>query len=159
MNRETNKPATERIPPTPAKPSLSGPRCIRTRTGRWIIIDPAAGRITHLDPLFRESSWNIDELARILGICHRTLTRLVRSSLDLPAKVWLRQIRAAHAAELLRQGNKISSVARELGFRHHQDFTREFRIWMGLTPSEFQKAEQARMFPPHKPFLKTPPRS
>lgn len=70
---------------------------------------------------------------------------MVEEGLGITCKRWLREIRIVVACHLLREGNKIESVAQALGFRHVPDFTREFKKLLGVTPSHYmKKAAQSR---------------
>lgn len=98
----------------------------------------------HLDPLFWKSGWRVGLLCQFLGIGKRTFARVVQNSLGITAKKWLRQVRIVIASHMLREGRKISPLAKLLGFAHDSDFTREFKILFGITPSVFVKLEKLR---------------
>ena len=118
------------------------------RDGRWLFLDPANFQEIPLEPIFESSRWNLAEIGLSLGISRRTLARIIEESLGITGKTWLRDIRIVRARHLIREGRKIGHLARFLGYRHSQDFTRVFRSQMGVTPTEFLETEQQRMFHP-----------
>ena len=112
--------------------------------GRWWLFDPALGRNIRLDPIIARCGWNVGRLCQSLGIGRRTFSRMVEEGLGISCKRWLREIRIVIACHLLREGNKIESVAHALGFRHVSDFTKEFKKLVGVPPSLYVKAEHTR---------------
>jgi AraC-like DNA-binding protein len=125
-------------------------RKIVMRNGQWIFLDPIQQREIPLNPIFESGRWHLERIGQTLGISRRTLARIVENSLGVAGKTWLRDIRIVRARHLIREGGKIGHVARSLGYRHSQDFTRVFRSQMGLSPTEFLESEQQRMFRPEK---------
>ena len=112
-------------------------RLIRCENGCWMFYDPWCREPVELDPLFCECNWKVGRLATQLGLGEKTFRRLVAESLGMGAKQWLRQIRTARACKLLREGHKIGSVGRELGFSDEGNFTTEFRKATGISPSAY----------------------
>lgn len=100
--------------------------------------------MVRLDPMFRESKWNVSSLCGTLEIGYRTFARLVEDSLGITVKVWLRQIRIVSACHRLREGCKINSLAQQMGFRYESDFAREFKKLVGVSPSFYMKSEYSR---------------
>lgn len=111
--------------------------------GKWWLSRPCGERSTWLDPLFREAGWNVGKLCELLALGKRTFARAVQRSLGRTAKVWLRENRIVVACHLLREEEKIGFTAKQLGFRHEADFTREFRKLIGVTPSAFRERERS----------------
>lgn len=117
----------------------------------WLVREER-GQAVSLSPLLRTSKWNVGRLARQLGMCPRTLNRVIERSTGLPSKAWLRQLRAVTACHLLREGWKIEALAAELGFRHYNSFSREFKTTVGISPSAFLDIIRPHLFiPPHDP--------
>lgn len=128
--------------------SITAARRIVMRNGHWVFLDPARKREIPLDPIFESGRWHLGKIGQTLGISRRTLARIIEDSLGIAGKTWLRDIRIARARHLIREGGKIGHLARFLGYRHSQDFTRVFHSQMGVTPTKFLEAEQQRMFRP-----------
>jgi AraC family transcriptional regulator len=91
-----------------------------------------------------DCGWNVGKLAKSLGVGRRTFARVVEQSLGITGKVWLRQIRMVAACHMLREDCKITSLAHSLRFRDVRDFAREFKKMVGVSPSFYRKAENAR---------------
>lgn len=117
---------------------------ILVHNGSWWISDERSNLLVRIDPHFAKCSWNVGLLSESLGLGKRTFARIVEHSLGITGKVWLRQIRIVAALHLLREGDKIENTARKLGFRHPSDFTREFRILVGVLPSDYVESERLR---------------
>lgn len=116
--------------------------------GSWWFADVWADRLVRLDPLFAACGWNVGRMCETLGLGKRTFGRVVEQSLGITGKIWLRNLRVVAACHMLREGTKIETTARKLGFRHSSDFTREFRILIGVLPSFYVKAERSRSVAP-----------
>lgn len=112
--------------------------------GFWWFIDPDSGQELRLDPIIERCKWRIGPLCEALGVEKRTFARLIVKNLGITGKKWLRQLRVVAACHLLREGGKVTLVARRLGFRDDSHFTSDFKMLMGVCPSVFMKAEQSR---------------
>ncbi len=69
---------------------------------------------------------------------------MVEEGIGITAKHWLREIRIVTARHLLREEDKIEVVSRKLGFRHLSDFDKEFKKFMGVSPTRFRSSERLR---------------
>lgn len=116
--------------------------------GAWWFVDQGAGRAVRLEPLIVTCGWNVGKLGETLGFGKRTFSRVVEQSLGITCKAWLRNMRIVAACHMLREGTKIETTARKLGFLHNSDFTREFRNLIGVLPSYYMKAERSRFTAP-----------
>lgn len=76
----------------------------------------------------------VDAAARSLGICTRTLERLVRAQTDRAPAYWLQLARVRHAARLLAQPLPLAAVALDAGYADQAHLTRACRRWFGRTP-------------------------
>lgn len=90
---------------------------------------------------------NPRSMARLLGLSERTLQRRLaeigRSYSDI-----VEDFRRAEAERLLRDTDvHLTEIAVRLGYTEHTSFTRAFRRWTGLTPSEW-KVAAGRHAPP-----------
>ncbi|MDB5753295.1 MAG: AraC family transcriptional regulator [Ramlibacter sp.] len=88
-----------------------------------------------------ESSHSAEALARLLNVSARTLHRqLGEEGASLQAlKDEVRLERAKGL--LLRTAKPVKQVAAAVGFRHEKSFSRAFRLWAGVSPSQFRKAD------------------
>jgi AraC family L-rhamnose operon regulatory protein RhaS len=87
-------------------------------------------------------SITVRELALNLNISPDHLTRQFRQIMGITPTEYLRRRRFAMALELLRKQRTISEVYMASGFRSINYFSREFKTFFKMTPSEFKR--QAR---------------
>lgn len=84
----------------------------------------------------------IDEIA---GYCHVStsyLCRIFRKTMGTTLNQYILSLRLYHAKYLLRNGSNVSDTCRECGFRTYSYFIQVFREHVGMTPLNFNKAEQ-----------------
>jgi AraC-like DNA-binding protein len=65
------------------------------------------------------------------------LIRLFKREIGLPPHAYFDQVRIAHAKEKLKQGQKLSLTAYELGFCDQSHFTRAFKRSSLVTPGQY----------------------
>ncbi len=93
----------------------------------------------------RDAGYRLAFLCARLGISERHLRRVFEEGLGIGPKEWLRQERMVAARKLLREGGSIKEVAADLGFSTPKMLARDFQAFHGVTPTEFQRQEFARM--------------
>jgi methylphosphotriester-DNA--protein-cysteine methyltransferase len=71
------------------------------------------------------------------------LRRVFEEGIGIAPKDWLRQERMVAARSLLREGSAIKEVAINLGFTTARMFSRDFQLFYGMKPTDFQRKEQA----------------
>ncbi|WP_295805810.1 helix-turn-helix transcriptional regulator [uncultured Nitratireductor sp.] len=67
----------------------------------------------------------------------KTIERLFIAETGMPPSRWLRQVRILHAISQLAAGEKVSSVAFNMGYESSSAFSYMFRRAIGMSPSEF----------------------
>lgn len=67
----------------------------------------------------------------------KTIERLFVSETGMPPSRWLRQARVLHALSLLASGQKVTTVALEMGYESSSAFSYMFRQTLGVSPREF----------------------
>ncbi|MFD0693418.1 AraC family transcriptional regulator [Paenibacillus sp. GCM10027628] len=87
-----------------------------------------------------EKHYGIDDIAAELGISTSHCNRVFRQVYDISPRVYLSEL-VLHEAKLLLANpllsvQKVSSV---LGYRDIAHFSRQFKRWSGLSPSEYRK--------------------
>lgn len=86
---------------------------------------------------------SLDITAEILGITPRTLQRYLKKS-GLTYQDVIDQLRYESALPLLRnQQQNILEIALELGYSDAAHFSRAFRRWAGMSPSEYRRQHVA----------------
>ena len=67
----------------------------------------------------------------------KTIERLFVTETGMPPSRWLRHARILHAISRLAAGEKVSSVAFDMGYASSSAFSYMFRRTLGRSPSEF----------------------
>lgn len=98
-----------------------------------------------LTSIAREGEYKMSCLTERIGVSDRHLRRVFEEGLGISPKEWLRQERMVAARSLLRQGSPIKEVAIDLGFSTAKMFSRDFLLFHGVNPTEFQRLEHARI--------------
>ena len=79
----------------------------------------------------------LEELAHSASTSPRTLARLFRSDTGMSFGQWRQQARLLAALRLLASGEKVTSVAMDLGYDSPSAFTSMFRKALGVPPSRY----------------------
>jgi len=99
---------------------------------------------TLLPVLLRDPELSIAKLAEQLGVGERTLQRKLAEH-SITYKDLVQQTREEHAMRGLESGAlSVQELAYELGFNSTAAFSRAFRRWRGVAPSEWRDQAQAR---------------
>lgn len=87
----------------------------------------------HLD----DSTFDVDELAKQVGISRRTLDRKLAAVVNQSANNMIRQHRLKRAAQFLLEGRNVSEAAYLVGYESPAHFSRIFKEQFQKSPSEF----------------------
>ncbi len=101
--------------------------------------DPLLRRVLAMleaDPGDRRS---MAELARSVHTTERTLMRRCKRDLGMTLAEWRQRLRAIRAMPLLEAGDKVETIALDLGYGSSSAFIAMFRRLMGVTPDEYRK--------------------
>lgn len=79
---------------------------------------------------------SVPQLARMLGIHHRTLQRRLLSETGTTPTDFLRRYRLERARRLLRSGRAVTEVAMEVGYKTTAHFSTRFKSVFGTSPSQ-----------------------
>jgi len=85
----------------------------------------------------RCSDFNVRKMSRLLRISQRQLQREIRQLFGLRPLHWLKKLRLTAAGVLLKKRRSIKMVSEYLGFKQLSHFSREFKLFHGLTPTQF----------------------
>jgi AraC-like DNA-binding protein len=127
---------------------LQGDIAAFTRPGNEpedIILDTDFGNSLRrvLKNYMRFTPLSLNTTAEILGITPRTLQRYLKKS-DVTYQEILDQLRYESALPLLKdKQNNLLEVALELGYSDAAHFSRAFRRWAGISPSEYRRQRVA----------------
>jgi AraC-like DNA-binding protein len=86
----------------------------------------------------RQTKYQASPFAKLLKICPRQLQRYTQNLFDSSPQRWLNERRLADAVVLLKKDKLVKKVALELGFKCTSHFSREFKLYYGISPSKFQ---------------------
>jgi len=89
-----------------------------------------------------EDELSIEVIADLAGLSTRSLQRLMKKH-NLSYNELLKDARQQYAEEKLNTHSiKISDIAYQLGYKDAAHFTRAFKRWTGMTPSEYRKSAE-----------------
>jgi AraC-like DNA-binding protein len=91
----------------------------------------------YIDRHFEEPI-TLARLSQLSGCCSRQLSRAFRTSMRMSIREYLHVTRIDHAAERLRQGDKVESVLATVGWRGRKNFFRHFKDRIGTTPAQYR---------------------
>jgi len=113
------------------------------RDGRFIVLLAREPLPLSLSQIAREGEYKMSSLCDRIGVSERHLRRVFEEGIGISPKDWLRQERMVAARALLREGSPIKEVAIDLGFTTSKMFSRDFQLFHGVKPTDFQRKEHA----------------
>ena len=83
---------------------------------------------------------DLNKMADYLGISPDYLSRQFKKIMGLSPAVFLRSYRLARAMNIIRNesAENLSEIASAVGYKHLSHFSREFKSFTGVTPSEYK---------------------
>lgn len=112
-----------RMEPTPFRLPLAKDKRLR-RIMDELLANPADHR-------------GLDELGVNCGASERTLSRLFREQTGMTFHEWRTQLRLLEAVDRLSQGQQVTDIATELGYRSTSAFIAMFRRSLGVSPGHY----------------------
>jgi AraC-like DNA-binding protein len=98
--------------------------------------------------LAARSDYRPARLAELCQLSLRHLERKLKLNTGTTPRRWLKQERLRRALDLLRDSQSAKEVAHGLGYRQCSQFSREFKLGFGFTPTKFRllpRQEQDRL--------------
>ena len=114
------------------------------RDGRFLVLLAKEPIPLSLSQIAREGEYKMASLCDRIGVSERHLRRVFDEGIGISPKDWLRQERMVAARSLLREGSPIKEIAIDLGFTTSKMFSRDFQIFYGVKPTDFQRKEYSR---------------
>lgn len=81
--------------------------------------------------------WSLADIAQLLNISERTVSRQFTAQTGLSFVEWLRRLRLSHSLELLLQGQSVVDVALAVGYDSPSAFSTAFKQRIGVSPSQY----------------------
>jgi AraC-like DNA-binding protein len=94
-------------------------------------------RITDWDQRLQDVKWQAKALAWKCGIGEWELRHYIHLKFGLPLHTWITSKRMAPACALLAQGKKVKEVAWAVGYKQPSHFSREFKLFYRISPTDF----------------------
>ena len=102
-------------------------------------------RVTNWEGLAEEAGYNAKKLAERCGVSLRQLERFIPTATGKTPQQWLNYLRQQKAFELIASGQSVKEVSFLLGYKQTSHFSREFKRYHGVAPSELPAAEFSSM--------------
>lgn len=104
-------------------------------------LDPRIEETLYLLAQRMQETVRVEELARSVGLSESRLSHLFKENTGESIVEALNRMRIKQAALLLAHTNRnAAEAAHDVGFQNYNHFTRQFRKYTGLTPSEFSQS-------------------
>ena len=89
---------------------------------------------------------SLPDLVEMSGMSRRNFLRAFEAAMGYPPITYLIRLRIRHAKEILRRENRaITEVAFAVGFNDSNYFSRQFKLVMGCTPTEYRNQYHTRV--------------
>jgi AraC-like DNA-binding protein len=85
---------------------------------------------------------SVTEIAKALGYHRAHLTKLFKETTGLSPMQYLNKVRMKKAESLLMNGLTVAQTAASVGFNDPLFFSKQFRKWSGVAPTEFKKIKE-----------------
>ncbi|WP_146458491.1 helix-turn-helix domain-containing protein [Rubripirellula tenax] len=97
-----------------------------------------ADAISHIERHYADPI-TLDELIDISGMSRRNFLRTFESTMGCPPIKYLIQLRVRQACLMLQRGERsVTDIALAVGFSDSNYFSRQFRVFMGVSPREYR---------------------
>ena len=102
-------------------------------------------RVTNWEGLAEEAGYNAKKLAERCGVSLRQLERFIPRATGKPPQQWLNYLRQQKAIGLIASGASVKETSFRLGYKQSSHFSRAFKRFHGVAPSELPTADFSSM--------------
>jgi len=95
---------------------------------------------------------SVDDIARVGGVCPTHLCHLFREHLGISPLEFVYQLRVTKSLIGLQEGQSVEAMAEELGFTNASHYTRRFKAFFKMTPTQMRRA-MSKGYKPKLPDL------
>ena len=88
---------------------------------------------------YQDSNMNVTSLAQEFGISVPHVSRSFKNFRDYGVLEYIHRVRLEHAKEMLKNDARIKNIALDVGYTDAQAFTRAFKRYEGITPSQYKE--------------------
>ena len=100
--------------------------------------------LEYIDLHFLDNKISIEHLANLCGISTSYLKKIFLKKFGIPPVKYMIQMKINYACDLLRSGRyDVTQTASICGYRDIYFFSRQFREYVGISPSVFREAQQS----------------
>ncbi|WP_417799767.1 AraC family transcriptional regulator [Tenacibaculum sp.] len=99
-----------------------------------------ANRIKDYLHTYFDSKITLEQLSEVSGLSTYYLNRVFSKSIGIPPHKYLMSLRLNKAQELLKLKNSVTEVGYMVGFFDQSHFTRNFKLFLGITPKQYQSS-------------------
>ena len=108
-------------------------------------LDPRIEETLYLLAQRMQETVRVEELARSVGLSASRLSHLFKENTGESIVEAINRMRVKQAALLLAHTNRSAAeAAHDVGYQNYNHFTRQFRKYMGVTPSEFSQSVRSK---------------
>lgn len=94
---------------------------------------------------FLNKNLKITDMAQEMGTCRTYVSNYINKTYGCSFSDYVNQLRIDYAKQLLKnEQEKLSSIADRSGFSSEQSFYRNFKKFVGMTPSEWQTKDPGK---------------
>ena len=90
----------------------------------------------------QQAAWSVEEMAKLCKVSHATLRRHIIQRTSKTPDEWLTEQQFYLAIQLLRKGTSIKEIATSLGYQHQTNFTRKFKKFWDICPSQWRQSKK-----------------
>ena len=88
---------------------------------------------------YQDCNMNVTSLAQEFGISVPHVSRSFKNFRDYGVLEYIHKVRLEHAKEMLKNDVRIKNIALDVGYTDAQAFTRAFKRYEGITPSQYKE--------------------